>query len=101
MNVTDCVDEPTDHCYKVLVRHSAASAITHRQSFSEEHFVGGISDRKQEIKRRRKRRQKLTLFKRRLKKATVSERSVIADKIRKLTPGGETIIEAWGLQERK
>jgi len=63
--------------------------------------VGGISDRKQEIKRRRKRRQKLTLFKRRLKKATVSERGVIADKIRKLTPGCETIIEAWGLEERK
>ena len=63
--------------------------------------MGGISDRKQEIKRRRKRRQKLTLFKRRLKKATVSERAVIADKIRKLTPGGETIITAWGLEERK
>jgi hypothetical protein len=70
-------------------------------SFSEEHFVGGISDRKQEIKRRRKRRKKLVLFKRRLKKATVSERGVIADKIRKLTPGGETIIATWGLEERK
>jgi hypothetical protein len=63
--------------------------------------VGGLSDRKQEIKRRRHRRKKLTLFKRRLKKATVSERAVIADKIRKLTPGCEIIIEAWGLQERK
>jgi hypothetical protein len=30
--------------------------------------VGGISDRKQEIKRRRHRRKKLTIFKRRLKK---------------------------------
>jgi len=63
--------------------------------------VGGISDRKQEIKRRRKRRQKLILFKRRLRKATVSERAVIADKIRKLTPGCETIISSWGLAERK
>lgn len=63
--------------------------------------MGGISDRHQEIKRRRKRRQKLVLYKKRLKKATVSERGVIADKIRRMTPGAETIIAAWGLQERK
>jgi len=63
--------------------------------------VGGISDRHQEIRRRRKRRQKLTLYKKRLKKATVSERGVIAEKIRKMTPGAETIIAAWGLEERK
>jgi hypothetical protein len=68
---------------------------------AEEPSVGGISDRKQEIKRRRRRRKKLQVFKRKLKKATVSERAVIADKIRKLTPGGEVIIEAWGLEERK
>jgi hypothetical protein len=63
--------------------------------------VGGISDRHQEIRRRRKRRQKLVLFKKRLKKATVSERSVMADKIRKMTPGAEVIIENWSLEERK
>ncbi|HEY2827056.1 MAG TPA: DUF6800 family protein [Pirellulales bacterium] len=63
--------------------------------------MGGISDRHQEIKRRRKRRQKLVLYKKRLKKATVSERGVIAEKIRRMTPGAETIIAAWGLQERK
>jgi hypothetical protein len=63
--------------------------------------VGGISDRLQEIKRRRRRRKKLVLYKKRLKKATVSERTVIADKIRKMTPGAETIIAAWGLEERK
>ena len=63
--------------------------------------MGGISDRHQEIRRRRKRRQKLSLFKKRLKKATVSERTVIADKIRSMTPGAEVIIEAWGLKERK
>jgi hypothetical protein len=63
--------------------------------------VGGISDRHQEIRRRRKRRKKMVLYKKRLKKATVSERGVIADKIRKMTPGAETIIAAWGLEERK
>jgi hypothetical protein len=35
-----------------------------------------------------------------LKKATVSEKTVIAEKIRKLTPGCELIIENWGLQQR-
>ncbi|HZZ26901.1 MAG TPA: DUF6800 family protein [Pirellulales bacterium] len=63
--------------------------------------MGGISDRHQEIRRRRKRRQKLNLYKKRLKKATVSERGVIAEKIRKMTPGAEVIIAAWGLEERK
>jgi hypothetical protein len=63
--------------------------------------VGGISDRKQEIKRRRRRRQKLTHFRRKLKKATTSEKLVIAEKIRKMTPGAETIIGNLGLEERK
>jgi hypothetical protein len=64
-------------------------------------IVGGISDRKQEIKRRRQRRKKLTIFKRRLKKATVSEKAVIAEKLRKMTPGCEVIIANLGLEERK
>ncbi len=63
--------------------------------------MGGISDRKQEIKRRRQRRKKLTIFKRRLKKATVSEKAVIAEKLRKMTPGCEVIIANLGLEERK
>ena len=36
----------------------------------------------------------------RLKKATVSERAAIAEKIRGLTPGCETVIANWGLGER-
>lgn len=63
--------------------------------------MSGISDRHQEIRRRRKRRAKLSKLKQRLGKATVSERSVIADKIRRMTPGCETIIANWGLEERK
>jgi len=61
--------------------------------------VGGISDRKQEIKRRRHRRQKLAKWKLKLKKATASEKTVIAHKLRGLTSGAETIIQSWGLQE--
>lgn len=55
----------------------------------------------QEIKRRRKRRQKLDKFKKRVKKATVSEKAVMADKIRKMTSGCEVIIENLNLEERK
>ncbi len=61
--------------------------------------MGGISDRKQEIKRRRHRRQKLAHWKVKLKKATASEKSLIVQKIRALTPGAEFVIENWNLRE--
>jgi hypothetical protein len=63
--------------------------------------VGGISDRKQEIKRRRHRKKKLAVFKRKLKKATASEKAVIADKIRKMTPGSEIVIANLGIEDKK
>jgi uncharacterized protein DUF6800 len=61
--------------------------------------VSGISDRAQEIKRRRKRRKKLKKLAGRLKKATTSEKLVIVAKLRNMTPGAEVIIENWGLKE--
>jgi hypothetical protein len=63
--------------------------------------VSGISDRAQEIKRRRKRRKKLKHLSARLKKATVSEKTVIVTKIRNMTPGAEVILANWGLKETK
>ncbi len=60
-----------------------------------------ISERKKELKRRRHRRKKMATFERKLKKATVSEKTVIADKLRHLTAGAEQIIDRWGLEERK
>ncbi|MEX2142351.1 MAG: DUF6800 family protein [Pirellulales bacterium] len=63
--------------------------------------MSGISDRKQEIKRRRHRRQKLEQFKRKLKKATTSEKLMMAEKIRRMTPGAEFIITDLALDERK
>ena len=59
-----------------------------------------ICERKKELKRRRHRKKKLGQLSLRLRKATVSEKSVIADKVRKLTPGCEGILEHWGLQKR-
>jgi len=58
------------------------------------------SERQREIRRRRHRRAKLNQFKRRLDKASVSEKAVIAEKLRKLTPGAEQLIEDWQLEER-
>jgi hypothetical protein len=59
----------------------------------------GISERGKEIKRRRHRRKKLSQLAKRLKKATVSEKLVIAAKVRNLTPGAEVLIDRWELRE--
>lgn len=59
--------------------------------------VGGISERHKEIKRRRHRRKKLEVFQRKLKTATASEKQVIAEKLRNLTPGAEAIIQTLNL----
>ena len=58
------------------------------------------SERCKEIKRRRHRRKKLDHFKKRLAKATVSEKTAIATKIRALTPGADSIIDRLSLEER-
>jgi hypothetical protein len=62
--------------------------------------VGGISDRKQEIKRRRHRRKKIVIFKRKLKKATTSEKAAIAERVRRLTPGCEQVIDNLKLESK-
>jgi hypothetical protein len=56
-----------------------------------------ISERKKEVRRRRKRREKLTRLKKRLPKATKSEQVEIARKVREMTPGAEVVITNWGL----
>jgi hypothetical protein len=56
-----------------------------------------ISERKRELRRRRKRREKLTHLKKRLSKATKSEQVEIARKVRGMTPGAEVVIANWGL----
>ena len=62
--------------------------------------MGGIVERQKEIRRRRSRRKKYSLLKRRLEKASVSEKAVIAAKIRKMGIGAEAVIANFGLQER-
>jgi hypothetical protein len=58
------------------------------------------SERKRELRRRRHRKKKVSTFARKLQKATVSERAIIADKLRNLTPGGQTVIARWDLEKR-
>lgn len=63
--------------------------------------MSGISDRHQEIARRRHRKKKLEVFKRKLVKASPTDKLAIATKIRKMTPGCETIIETLQLEVGK
>ncbi len=60
----------------------------------------GSSERKRELRRRRHRQAKMDQLKRKAARATVSEKNVIAEKIRRLTPGSDAIIAEMGLEER-
>jgi hypothetical protein len=59
----------------------------------------GACERKKEIRRRRKRREKLVHLRGRLAKATHSEKEEIARKLREMTPGSEKLIKEWQLVE--
>ena len=59
-----------------------------------------ISERKKEIKRRRHRRKKMEHYKQKLTKANESEKTVIVQKLRDLTPGAENIISNWDLDTK-
>lgn len=62
--------------------------------------MGGINERHKEISRRRHRRKKMRVLRRKLQKASSSEKLVIAGKIRKMTTGAEIVIANLGLEER-
>ena len=57
----------------------------------------GCSERQKEIRRRRKRREKITRFRSRLDKASQTEKTDMARKLRSMTPGSEVLIKAWSL----
>jgi hypothetical protein len=63
--------------------------------------MGGQIERDKELRQRRHRKKKMKVFRRKLTKATPSEKAHIAAKIRRLTPGGAVIVAAMGLEERK
>ena len=57
------------------------------------------SERRRELSRRRSRKEKLNKLKSKLAKATQSEKTEIARKLRELTPGAEELIDRWKLVE--
>jgi hypothetical protein len=63
--------------------------------------MGGIIHRMKELRQRRKRKKKMAVLKRKVVKASASEKAVVASKLRRMTPGAEVIIAAWGLEEKR
>lgn len=61
--------------------------------------MGGLSERKKEIKRRRHRQKKLKQLRERLEKSRPSMRASVAEKVRHLTPGGPGLLKVWGYEE--
>ena len=59
----------------------------------------GCSERQKEIRRRRKRHEKVTQLQSRLAKATQSEKQEIIRKLRAITPGSDVLIGNWKLNE--
>ena len=57
-----------------------------------------ISERKKEIRRRRNRRKTYAEIKAKLSKADDTAKAKMAEKLKKLTPGADDLIKAWGLQ---
>jgi len=60
----------------------------------------GCSERRKEIKRRRQRKSKMGKLTAKVAKASVSDKAVIAHKIRALTPGAESVIARLELEQR-
>jgi hypothetical protein len=56
------------------------------------------TERQRELRRRRARQRKISHLATKVKKANKSEKTVIAQKLRRLTPGAEQLIAAWNLK---
>lgn len=52
-------------------------------------------ERAAELRRRRNRKAKLTKLKKRLEKASKSEKAIIVAKVRRLSPGAEQLLADW------
>jgi len=58
------------------------------------------SERERELRRRRKRLKSVTAIKKKAEKASAAEKEVMAAKLRKMSPGGEVVIAALGLETK-
>ena len=57
-----------------------------------------ISERQKEIRRRRKRRANYADLKTKIVKADSATKEKVCEKLRKMTPGADDLIKAWGLE---
>ncbi|MDR1493791.1 MAG: hypothetical protein LBT05_13880 [Planctomycetaceae bacterium] len=57
-----------------------------------------ISERKKEIRRRRKRRETYARIQNKLAKMDSIAKEKLVDKLRRMTPAGDALIERWNLQ---
>ncbi len=55
------------------------------------------TERQRELRRRRHRRKKLAILNRKATKGSKTEKGTIVEKLRRLTPGADTIIANWSL----
>lgn len=60
----------------------------------------GLSERKKEINCRRKRRAQLARMKSKLPTLDEAGKARFAEKLRRMTPGAEDLIAAWGLEAK-
>ncbi len=64
----------------------------------EEFLEMPISERKKEIRRRRKRREKYAHFKANLEKMDAAAKEKLIEKLRNMTPDADNLAKRWGLQ---
>ena len=55
------------------------------------------TERQRELRRRRHRTKKLELLQKKSEKASKTEKATIVQKLRRLSPGAEQLIQAWKL----
>ena len=79
------------------LRGSPADGAEADEDSSESTTMAG-TERQRELRRRRSRTKKVNLLKARAVKANKSERDAIANKLRRLTPGADQLINAMGLK---
>lgn len=71
--------------------------ITRTIPYKENQTVS-MSERQRELRARRKRRKTIAKMKASLPTADAAKKAVYAEKLRKMTPGAEELIQSWGLE---
>jgi len=57
------------------------------------------SERQRELRRRRKRSKQMKVVRRKMEKANASEKLVLVNKIKRMTPGAKDILPSLGITE--